>query len=287
MCSSADLEGRLVTWNRWSGDLLDLANDATGTPVSSLFPSPDYLEHAFALARSGRLDESPAASILEGPAESAIEVSTASTRLENGDEAVLVLALDVSARRQAERTRDRLAEHVGLLGRVSEALAGTLEVEAGLLRLADQVVPGFADWVSLQTYDERGQSERVVIRHRDRALEAGAAALREGLMRGLRETSPSRRVMASGQPVLLQSVTEGDLAEYVPEERARAGLHRLGVGSVLSVPLPGRDEVRGSMTMVRGVGSPPVHPPGPRGRRRGGPARRCRARHARALRPAA
>lgn len=249
-----DLEGRLVTWNRWAGDLLALDNDTVGASVPGLFPSPGYLRAAFEQARSGRLDESPTSTMLDGPGDTAVEVSTAATRLENGEEAVLVLILDVSARRQAERTRDRLAEHVGLLGRVSEALAGTLDVDTALLRLADQIVPGFADWVSLQTYDERGLSKRALVRHRDRALEAEAAEIREGLMRGLGETSPSRRAVMSGQPVLQQSLSAAELEEYLPEERTRRVVQRLGVGSVLSVPLPGRDEVRGSMTMVRAPG---------------------------------
>lgn len=251
-----DLAGRLITWNRWAGDLLDLPNDAAGESIPALFPSPDYLDAAFALARAGRLDESPASSTVEGPGEHAVEVSTASTRLENGDEAVLVLILDVSARRHAERTRDRLAEHVGLLGRVSEALAGTLDVERALARLADQMVPAFADWVSLQTYDERGQSLRVVVRHRDRKLEGEAAAIRDGLMAGLGANAPSRRVVLSGQPVLMQRVTPAELVEFVPDPDTRSVVDRFGVGSVLSVPLPGRDEVRGSMSLVRAPGSP-------------------------------
>jgi PAS domain-containing protein len=251
-----DLEGRLVTWNTWAGDLLELPNDAAGKPLPSLFPSPDYLDEAFALAREGRLNDVAPPTVLEGAGDTAVELSTAPTRLENGEEALLVLVLDVTARRLAERTRDRLAEHVGLLGRVSEALAGTLDVERALRRLADQVVPGFADWVSLQTYDERGQTHRVVVRHRDPALEDDAAAAQTGIRTGLSAQTPSRRATQSGSPVLLPTVSEGELAEFVPDETTRTLIGRLGVGSVLSVPLPGRDEVRGAMTLVRTAGSP-------------------------------
>jgi PAS domain-containing protein len=251
-----DLEGRLVTWNRWAGDLLELPNDAAGKPLPALFPSPDYLDEAFALAREGRLNEVAPPTVVEGDGDTAVELSTAPTRLENGEEAVMVLVLDVSARRLAERTRDRLAEHVGLLGRVSEALAGTLDVERALRRLADQVVPGFADWVSLQTYDERGRSRRVVVRHRDPDLHAEATAVQEGIRTGLSAQTPSRRAVETGSPVLLPTVGDEQLAEFVPDEDTRAIIRRLGVGSVLSVPLPGRDEVRGSMTLVRKVDSP-------------------------------
>jgi hypothetical protein len=97
----------------------------------------------------------------------------------------------------------------------------------------------------------------VVVRHRDRALESEAAEIRQGLMSGLGESSPSRRVVLSGQPVLLQSVTPDELAVFVPEEKTRDVVQRMGVASVLSVPLPGRDEVRGSMSLVRRADSPP------------------------------
>jgi PAS domain-containing protein len=251
-----DLDGRLVTWNRWAGDLLELPNDVAGKPLPALFPSPDYLDEAFALAKEGRLNDVAPPTVIDGPGDTAVEISTAPTRLENGEEAVLVLVLDVTARRLAERTRDRLAEHVGLLGRVSEALAGTLDVERALRRLADQVVPGFADWVSLQTYDERGQSHRVVVRHRDPALEHDAALAQAGIRTGLSAQTPSRRAVQTGSPVLVPTVSNEQLAEFVPDEHTRAVVARLGVGSVLSVPLPGRDEVRGSMTLVRTAGSP-------------------------------
>lgn len=252
-----DLDGRLVSWNRWAGDLLSLRHDSTGELVPGLFPSRDYLDDAFALAREGRVGAAASATTLDGPGDRAVEVSAAPTRLENGDEALLVLLHDVTSQRQAERTRDHLAEQVGLLGRVSEALAGTLDVERAFVRLAEQVVPSLADWVSVQSYDQRGQSRHVVVRHRDRGLQEQVASIRDDLLQGLGATSPSRRAMSSGEPVLLPSVSEDELAEFVPDETTRAVVSRMGVASVLAVPLPGREEVRGSMALVRTADSPP------------------------------
>lgn len=255
-----DLSGSLMTWNRWAGDRLGLTNDSAGESLPALLPSPEYLEHAFAMARASRLDTGVAATTVEGPGESVLEVSAAPTRLENGDLAVLVMLQDVSARRQAERTRDRLAEHVGLLGRVSEALSGTLDVEMALRRLADQVVPAFADWVSLQTYDQRGQDRQVVVRHRDPVHDKEAHVVQSGIVGGLGEDSPSMQVATTGGPVLLRTVSEDELVDFVVDEELRDVVRRMGVASVVSVPLPGRDEVRGSMTLVRTATSPPYTP---------------------------
>lgn len=251
-----NLDGRLVTWNRWAEDILELPVDAAGQPIPSLFPTPDYLEGAFALARQGHLDQVGAATSLEGPTGAAIEVSTAPTLLEDGREAVLVLVQDVSARRQAETTRDRLAAHVGLLGRVSEALAGTLDVDTALHQLAGQMIPSLADWIAVHTHDPRGQGHRLLVRHRDPAVEREVTGTPAELVSGLAELAHSHRAAAEGEPVLLEAVSDGQSAELVPDAAMRAVLRRLGLASVVSVPLPGRDEVLGAMFLVRTPASP-------------------------------
>ena len=255
-----DLDGGLVTWNRWAGDLLALSNDATGRPIPSLFPTPELFEASFALARAGSLEEASTPVGVVGPGDAEVEVVTAPTLLEDGRDAVLVLVQDVTTRRQAERTRDVLAEHVGLLGRVSEALAGTLDVDRALGRLSDELVPTFADWVSLQTYDQRGVSRRVVVRHRDPDLDREAARERTGLLSRLADTAPSRRIAAGGGPVLLESITQADLDEFVGDAATRDLVRRLGATSAVAVPVPGRDAVLGSMVLVRGPGSPDYTP---------------------------
>jgi serine phosphatase RsbU (regulator of sigma subunit) len=60
--------------------------------------------------------------------------------------------------------------------------------------------------------------------------------------------------------VLLRSVEAEDLAGFVTDEETRDLVSRMGVASVVSVPLPGRDEMRGSMTLVRAAGSPAYTP---------------------------
>ncbi len=95
-----------------------------------------------------------------------------------------------------------------------------------------------------------------MVRHRDRSYDREAESVREGLMTGLGATSPSRRVVHSGQPVHLPVVSDDQLREFVRDERTRKVVSRMGLASVVSVPLPGRDEVHGSMSLVRTAGSP-------------------------------
>lgn len=76
-------------------------------------------------------------------------------------------------------------------------------------------------------------------------------------MAGLSHASPSRQVALSGQPVLVPTVAPEELDDFVADAATREVVRRMGVGSILSVPLPGRDEVRGSLSLVRNADSPP------------------------------
>ncbi len=253
----ADVEGRFVGWNPRAADLLRLGGASTGQPVADVFTEPEPLLGAFVLARAGRLEAATPSFVLEGPPDTALEVSVAPTVLENGDPAVLLLVQDVTERQRAETTRDRLAAHVGLLGRVSETLAGTLDGEAALRRLAGQVVPVLGDWVSLQLYDGRGNPRRVAVHHDDPAMRELVELVESRLPGALAEDAPSRRVARGEGPVRLTGVTGTTLDEIVTVPEVGAALRELGVGGLLAVPLPGRDAVLGSMVLLKRPSSDP------------------------------
>jgi PAS domain S-box-containing protein len=251
----ADLEGRLVGWNPWAGNLLGVGADASGRLVADVFTTPEPLLGIFEQARRARLTEITPTIVLQGPRGISVEVTAVPTELESGRGAVLLLVQDVTERRRAEATRDRLAAHVGLLAHVSEALAGTLDGEAALRRLAEQVVPILGDWVSLQVYDSRGNSRRVAVHHKDLSRHhlVTSAQLSLAVLSG---DTPSRRVARGEGPLLLNDLPPEMLEQMVPDPRTRAVLEELGVGSVLAVPLPGRRAVLGSMVLVNAPSSP-------------------------------
>lgn len=246
----ADLDGRLVGWNPWAGDLLGLASDAHGQRVADVFAEPEPLLAAFELARAGRLSAATPSFVLAGSRDTAFELNAAPTELENGRAAVLLLIQDVTERSRAEATRDRLAAHVGLLARVSEALAGMLDGDTALHRLAQQVVPVLGDWVTLQIYDARGNPRRVAVHHHDAARGELAESLQTTLPQALSPYAPSRRIARGEGPVLMREMTPAMLQVLAPGDQARVALTELGVGSVMAVPLPGRDSVLGSMVLV-------------------------------------
>jgi serine phosphatase RsbU (regulator of sigma subunit) len=167
---------------------------------------------------------------------------------------MLILLQDVSPRRLAERSRDRLAAQVALLGEISEAFAGTLDGEEALRRLATQVVPTLGDWVTLETCDSRGVPHRVTVHHRDPDVADLVRAADEILPVPLSQRLGDRR--RPDGSVLLADVDAATLTSLFPEAEHRELVRRLGAVSVLVVPLPGRDRLLGSMTLLNGLTSP-------------------------------
>src|SRR3954453_13959635 len=103
----SDCDACLLAWNGRAEGMLGLAAPSVGRHVTELFAEPVPLLRAFGLARAGRLTEPYAGHTLD-PAGAAVEVPAVPTRRDDGATAVLILLQDVSPRRLAERSRDRL-----------------------------------------------------------------------------------------------------------------------------------------------------------------------------------
>ncbi|MEV4842693.1 SpoIIE family protein phosphatase [Micromonospora matsumotoense] len=165
----------------------------------------------------------------------------------------LRIALDAAqeARRLVEHAHDRL----NLLASLSETLAGTLDVETAVGRLADAVVPLLADWAMVTLTDRAGTPRRVTAVHRDPARAAEVARFGELAVTRLGPTSITRTVLRTGQPVLRGVADLDDVrrASDAPELVTLA--ERLGFASHLTVPVPapGRGAVMGAVTLVNGA----------------------------------
>ncbi|SFF63331.1 SpoIIE family protein phosphatase [Blastococcus tunisiensis] len=153
------------------------------------------------------------------------------------------------ARTAAERAQGRLT----LMAEATSALIATLDMGELLDRLARLCVPRLGDWVYLTLLDEYGDVRSAVARHRD-GREADLATFTELHVMHLPVASPSRRSMASSQPVLLAEVTPEILEEAVTSPGAREAFARLGGSSVLTVPMVARRRTLGAIALVRGPG---------------------------------
>jgi serine phosphatase RsbU (regulator of sigma subunit) len=246
-----DAAGALLGWNRRAEVLLDLDAAHRRRPIDQALPTASsLLPPAGAPGADGAAPSAAPRSLVARVGSGVdVELSAVNTQTGQGEPVVLFLAVDVTGRREAERARDRLAEQVQLLGRISESLMLSLDPSEALSRLGAALVPALADWGSVQVRDEDERVYDVVVRHRDPTLR-GVARRIEHLKahRGLL-TEPSRRA-AGGDRVLLAHLTAEQLPVQVPDPEMRALMQQLGMGSVLAVPIPGKVGLHGHILLA-------------------------------------
>jgi len=162
------------------------------------------------------------------------------------EERDLLLAREQLARVEAVRARRRLA----LLAAAGTTLSASLDFEATLEGIARLAVPELADWCLLDILEEDGSVNQLAAAHADPARES---LLRELLgYRRFGEDAPGTvaRVLRTGHSILIPEASDALLTERATGEEHMGVLRRLGVCSIMSVPLLARRRTLGAMTLV-------------------------------------
>ncbi|HSD19657.1 MAG TPA: ATP-binding protein [Anaeromyxobacter sp.] len=153
---------------------------------------------------------------------------------------------DVTERRRADEAERFVLE-------AGNVLAEAMHPEQMLDRLARLAVPRIADWCTIETLDDDGRLRLVALVHADPRHEHALRDLR------LRfppdpETSPTWRVLRSGQPEVASEGDAAALAALAPEPEHRDALRAEGLRVWLTVPLTAGRRNLGALTLA--VSSP-------------------------------
>lgn len=159
--------------------------------------------------------------------------------------AVEAIVRDVSERKRADDGQRLLAE-------AGELLAGTLDEQAALTTLARLAVPSLADWCTVDIVRPDGSTVGLGGSHVD--------PQRDGLIRELQRrypanpsgTVPISAVLRTGRSLLLESVSDAELAASSPDAEHLHLRRRLGFRSAMFVPLRARNRLLGIITLVSG-----------------------------------
>lgn len=141
-------------------------------------------------------------------------------------------------------------DRITFLSEAGVALAGSLEFDEVLTRVAELTVPALADWCAIDVRRDDGTIEQVAIAQRDPRRAARATRLR--VNKGLDPNAPIgvAAVLRGGASELYPDVPDTMLRTVARDDEHLAALRNLGMKSVMVVPLVARGRTFGALTLT-------------------------------------
>ena len=137
---------------------------------------------------------------------------------------------DIHEQKRAEESSRYLAE-------ASAALAGVVDYESTLQKVANLAVPYFADWSAVDVANDDGTLRRLAVAHQD----ADKVRLAHELMRDYRPDPQAPggafAVLRTGKPEIVAEITDEMLVQGAKDERHLRLIRSLGLRSYICVPL--------------------------------------------------
>jgi signal transduction histidine kinase len=206
-----------------------------------------------AVARAARVIDSPLA-----PAEAQQALLLVQAYLALVSVTGLVLAALTHERQRAMRRERRARRNAqsaerrwAFLAEVGPALSGSLDHPETLAGLARLVVPRLADGCIIDEVADDGTFGVVVTLHRDAAMDGVLAEMRRAYPPDENPHSRVAHAVVQGRTEVVEQV-EPEFAERLAvDDRHRAMLETLRLGSVMFVPLMARGRTVGVLTLMR------------------------------------
>lgn len=191
---------------------------------------------------------------VEGTTFGAIALSFRAEREFSADERAFLLAAtqqaaSALARAQLHDREERARERLAYIAEASEVLAGSLDLDATLQKLASITVPRIADWCAVDLI-EGDEIRSVAVAHVDPAKVESVHRLRELYPPDPESETGVPNVIRTGEPELYPEIPEEVLAEAAEDEEHLRLLRELNLVSAVVVPLAARGRTLGAITLV-------------------------------------
>ncbi len=145
--------------------------------------------------------------------------------------------------------RSRAREQLSFLVEAGRLLSLSLDPSTTLERVANLMVPRIADWCVLETLQDNGELQTVVMLHANPTKLELVRAVR-GYPQARDDSRGVYKVLNTGQSELYENVDERLLRETAHDERHLKLLRELRFSSAMIVPLRARGQILGVMTLV-------------------------------------
>lgn len=170
-------------------------------------------------------------------------LDAAISKLTVEDTIILTIALRDTTDRERSEWEQQLLVEIGLV------LAGTLDYEGTLARVAQLMVRELADFCIVDSVDGGGKIERLDVACRDRERDETCDALR----RGPPDRNPSELFDAPFrrmEPLLIEEVTPAILSSWAQDGEELRTLRAVAPFSVIAVPLVARGKLLGVLKLL-------------------------------------
>ncbi len=148
-------------------------------------------------------------------------------------------------------TDERRAEHAqGLLARVGATLGSSLDYEETLRRVAEAVVPDYADWCTVDLVDDDGVFRSVAVAHTDPAKVELLQRFRDSHTYTVDDDVPLAELVRTGRSQLVADIPDELLERAVPDPEQLEMIRGLGFRSSLIVPLRSAGRILGAIAMA-------------------------------------
>jgi PAS domain S-box-containing protein len=152
---------------------------------------------------------------------------------------------EITEQKQSEGTLRFLAE-------AAPALAGASDAETMLNCVARLAVRQFADWCAIDLIDATVGVRTIAAAHADANMEPWLVELQRDHVPALDALEGRGKVLRTGQPEIVPSVSPEYLSANATDARHFKLLHNLAPRSIISVPLKNKERVGGAITFVSG-----------------------------------
>ncbi|MGZ3443177.1 MAG: GAF domain-containing protein, partial [Polyangia bacterium] len=160
--------------------------------------------------------------------------------------------IQASGRAEDARVRAEEAEQrARFLADSGAALAGSLDYEGTLRRVADLAVPRMADWCTVIALDERGRLRRVAVAHHDPAKRPLVEAYATGHPPGGHRAGALLEVLQRRRAVFQPRVGDEELRAAAQDPEHLEILRGLGCTSCILAPMVARGVPLGILSFMR------------------------------------
>jgi signal transduction histidine kinase/ActR/RegA family two-component response regulator len=150
---------------------------------------------------------------------------------------------DIQEQKRAEQSARFLAE-------ASAELAGVVDYESTLQKIANLAVPYFADWSAVDIVNSDGSLRRLAVAHQDPKKIAVVQELMRDYPPDPRSPVGAFAVIRTGKPELVGEISDELLVREAKDDRHLRLIRSLGLKSYICVPLIASAETIGVLTFV-------------------------------------